>query len=365
MFPVWPTSESNMDNLLHEQLDTQTVPMHLDGVSFAYTTDGKRHIIPDGQAGMYAACGDGAIRVRGGASTLVKQMLNVEANPRRLSIHLGMEVTQIDYHDEEVVTIKCMKKAAGTMKDRDNDLATFSCRAVVLAAPPRVLANTIDFLPPLPKQKIDGMLATPTWMQDYGKVAISFPVNWWRQNKMSGISIDHVGAVATWWEACSGNDGDGTFPILAGFVTAEGADILNDIIRSSDGCLGLYEYIIQSLGRVYGIEESAMGMKKEGAAGKEGIVTTQGTSDKDGLVITNGLITVSYKSWLEDSLTNAKDDRCSKLGFTCDYGDRDLQQSVGPLFFAGTETATGHGHMEGAVIAAKRVCAEVMEYLAN
>lgn len=38
---------------------------------------------------------------------------------------------------------------------------------------------------------------------------------------------------------------------------------------------------------------------------------------------------------------------------------------VGPLFFAGTETATGHGHMEGAVIAAKRVCAEVMEYLAN
>lgn len=325
MFPVWPTSESNMDNLLHEQLDTQTVPMHLDGVSFAYTTDGKRHVIPDGQAGMYAACGDGAIRVRGGASTLVKQMLNVQN--QKLSIHLGMEVTQIDYHDGEVVTIKCMKKAAGTTKDRDNDLATFSCRAVVLAAPPRVLANTIDFLPPLPKQKLDGMLATPTWMQDYGKVAISFPVNWWRQNKMSGISIDHVGAVATWWEACSGNDGDETFPTLAGFVTAEGADILNDIIRSSDGCLGLYEYIMQSLERVYGIEERAMVMKKEGV-GEEGIVTL-GTSDKDGLVITNGLITVSYKSWLEDSLTNAKDDRCSKLGFTCDYGDRDLQQSVG------------------------------------
>jgi monoamine oxidase len=44
----------------------------------------------------------------------------------------------------------------------------------------------------------------------------------------------------------------------------------------------------------------------------------------------------------------------------------DLQSSVEPLFFAGTETAAGaHGHMEGAVIAAERAATEVLDYLSK
>ena len=52
------------------------------------------------------------------------------------------------------------------------------------------------------------------------------------------------------------------------------------------------------------------------------------------------------------------------MNFTCDYGDEVVQRSIKPLFFAGTETASGaHGHMEGAVIAAERASAEVLHYL--
>ena len=163
-------------------------------------------------------------------------MLNVECP--KLSIHLGMEVTQINYHDIGEVRVKGVKKA-GSTKDEDGNPTIFKCRAVILAAPPRVLANTIDFQPPLLKRKIGSMLATPTRMEDYGKVAISFPIDWRRQRNMSGISIDHKGAVATWREACSGSDGDGALPTLAGFVTSQGAGILNKAIRY-DGPRGLY-----------------------------------------------------------------------------------------------------------------------------
>ena len=340
---VWPRSEHNMANLLQE-LIIETVPMRMDGISMAYTPDGKRHVIPDGQAAMYAACGGGALRIRNGASKLVTELL------REHSVQLGMQVTEIDYVNKKEVNVKCVKI---DNKD-DNSTRMITCSAVVIAAPPKVVAKTIQFVPNLPKEKVDSMIATPTWMQDYGKVAVSFHTNWWRQQGLSGVSIDHVGAVATWWEACSGSDNDGTLPTLAGFVTEQGAEILHKIIL--DDSSSLFEYILESLRRVYGVD--LVNTKKD--------VTIQGTPAKDGLIITNGSITVSYKSWLQDAFTNAKDEGPNQQSESCDYGDEVLQRSIDPLFFAGTETAAGaHGHMEGAVIAAERASAEVLHYLCH
>lgn len=173
---------------------------------------------------------------------------------------------------------------------------------------------------------------------------------------MSGISIDHVGAVATWWEACSGSEGDGNLPTLAGFVTEKGADMLDET-----SCL--FDYIIESLKRVYDVDANAMGIKDDA---DNVIIVRSSLEEEDGLIVTNGAATVFYKSWLEDDFTNAKDDQNKGLDFTCDYGDRDLQSSAEPLFFAGTETAAGaNGHMEGAVIAAERAAAEVLDYLSK
>lgn len=351
---IWPRSEPNMVHLLNE-LNIQTVPMHMDGKSVAYIPNGYRHIIPDGSSEMYAACGGGAIRVRGGASRIVSELLESQ------SVHLGMRVTEIDYNDKNGVKVKCTKTTTTTSRssNNDGDVSTIKCKAVILAAPPKVLANTIIFHPNLPKRKIESMIATPTWMEEYGKVAVSFTTNWWRQHRMSGISIDQVGAVATWWEACSGSEGDGNLPTLAGFVTGQGASVLSNIV-SGDSC-GLFDYIIESLKRVYGVDEHTMGMQ-ENATNAE--IKSTGAYGQDGLIVTNGLITVSYKSWKEDDMTNSKDG--TVVDFTCDYGDRDLQSSVEPLFFAGTETAAGaHGHMEGAVVAAERTAIEVIEYLSN
>jgi len=352
---IWPQSEPNMANLLRK-LNIQTAPMHMNGLSMAYTSNGKRHVIPDGQSAMYAACGNGAIRVCGGASKVATALLEDH------SVRLGMRVTEIDYNDSEEVKVKCTKMTNKNIDDDGDSATIITCQAVILAAPPKVLINTIKFVPNLPKQKAESMIATPTWMQEYGKVAVSFPTNWWRLQRMSGISIDHIGAVATWWEACSGSEGDGDLPTLAGFVTEKGADILSNFTGDESSCL--FEYIIASLKRVYDVDENTMGIKEDAA----NEITAQGASEQDGLIVTNGAVTVSYKSWLEDDFTNAKDDpnQSGKLDFSCDYGDRDLQSSVEPLFFSGSETAAGaHGHMEGAVIAAERAATEVLDYLSR
>jgi monoamine oxidase len=352
---VWPRSEPNMANLLRK-LNMQTAPMHIDGVSMAYTSNGKRHVIPDGQGAMYAACGNGAMRVCGGASRVAAALLEGHV------VRLGMRVTEIDYHDNNEVKVKCIDMISNN-NDNDSDNTTIiTCQAVILAAPPKVLINKIQFVPNLPKQKAESMVATPTWMQEYGKVAVSFPTNWWRQQHMSGISIDHVGAVATWWEACSGSEGDGDLPTLAGFVIEKGAAILSDF--TGDESSSLFEYIIESLKRVYDVDENTMGIKEDAV----NQIIARGGSEQDGLEISNGAVTVFYKSWLHDDFTNAKDDpnQSGKLDFTCNYGDIDLQSSVEPLFFAGTETAAGaHGHMEGAVIAAERAATEVLDYLSK
>ena len=165
-----------------------------------------------------------------------------------------------------------------------------------------------------------------------------------------------MGAVQTWWEACSGIDDDGTFPTLAGFVTAQGATIL----QSMESDEALHDYIIDSLEKVYGIDSARMKQGMQECDISE-TTTVHGSASKSGVVVSKGGITVTYKSWLEDPYTKCT---TGEIDFTTDYGARQLQQSIGPLFFAGTETAHGSGHMEGAVVAANRATEEVLKYLA-
>ncbi|KAL7532923.1 hypothetical protein ACHAXR_004932 [Thalassiosira sp. AJA248-18] len=344
---IWPRSEYVMQQFLME-LDVKTVPMGaMNGQMAALTPGGKRHVLPDGEAARYAACGGGAVRVSGGAASMVQKLLR-DNDTNNLSIQTGMQVHRIE-RDGDLVKINCLRTAADSNK---KDETTITCRAAVLAAPPKLLANTIEFHPSLPKSKMDCMLATPTWMEDYGKVSVSFPQFWWRRLNMSAISIDQVGAVSTWWEACSGIDGDGKLPTLAGFVTAYGAKTLSKMKNSE----AMHEYIIDSLMKIYGIDESKMGMRRDLTD-----IKINGTADKDGLVISKAGVTVTYKSWSEDVHTHFSND--NGHSGQCSYGDRELHQSAGPIFFAGTETAFGSGHMEGAIIAAQRAADEVIQYL--
>ena len=351
---IWPHQEYVMNQFINE-IDVNTVPMYMDGETQVRTHDGKRHTLPPGAGVQYAACGGGAVRIPTGAASMVEKLLL--AGDDNLSIHLGTKVVRVEHNSEKGGVVTVISKPESDKDDaKDEEEISIQCNACIIAAPPKIVATTIDFLPPLPKNKIDSMLATPTWMEDYGKVSVSFRRNWWRESNLSAISIDQMGAVQTWWEACSGIDDDGTFPTLAGFVTAQGATIL----QSMESDEALHDYIIDSLEKVYGIDSARMKQGMQQCDISE-TTTVHGSASKSGVVVSKGGITVTYKSWLEDPYTKCTTD---EIDFTTDYGDRQLQQSIGPLFFAGTETAHGSGHMEGAVVAANRATEEVLKYLA-
>jgi monoamine oxidase len=340
---IWPRSECVMKQFVDE-LGIKTVDQYADGESFFRTSDGRSHSFPPGEADRYVACGGGAVRVSGGAAKMVQTLLKNDTNVN-LSIYLGMKVVRVEYGGDvmRVINVKA--------EDTNNEVS-IRCRAAILAAPPKVLANSICFDPPLPKIKIDSMLATPTWMEDYGKVAVSFPHNWWRRLNLSAVSIDRKGFVSTWWEACSGIDGDGSCPTIAGFVTAFEAKKLQKL----ESAEALHDHVIDSLTNIYPVDAVKMGMQIDMAE-----VKINGSAERDGITVVKGGITVVYKSWLKDRHTNVP--TSSDGGFACDYGDVNLRKSVGSLFFAGTETSHGSGHMEGAIISAQRAADEVKQYL--
>mmetsp|Transcript_26799 Transcript_26799/g.56983 ORF Transcript_26799/g.56983 Transcript_26799/m.56983 type:complete len:415 (+) Transcript_26799:128-1372(+) len=345
---IWPKSEYAMQQFL-EKINVKTVPMYLDGETMARTADGQRHVLPSGEAARYAACGGGAVRVRGGAASMVQKLLRDDDDSKKLSILLGMRVVRVE-HGGGVIKISFATSESSAYGCETSEI---KCRAAILAAPPKVLANTIEFHPPLPRSKVESMIATPTWMEDYGKVSASFPRSWWREFNMSAISIDQIGAVSTWWEACSGDDGDGTSPTLAGFVTANGAKALNKMENAE----ALHDYVIGTLNNLYGVDAFTMGMHKVKAD-----VTTKGFTGEEGLVVSKGGVTITYKSWLEDPYTKNSGKHIIK-DYPREYGDRYLQQNTGSIFFAGTEVAKGSGHMEGAIIAAQRAVSDVTQYL--
>jgi monoamine oxidase len=385
---VWPESEIDMVRFMMET-NVATTPMRLAGHAMYRGPDGIRHVLPPGSSGRYAACGEGAVRISGGAASMVEKLLLPpgrrhrrmstsssgddddvggarEDGRDRPSLHLGRRVVRVERDeddDEYGVNVTYVESGklndGGDREEREDATSHVRCRAAILAGPPRVLASTIDFRPPLPKDKMDVMLSTPTWMEEYGKVDVSFPVNWWRSRDMSGISIDQRGAVSTWWEACS----DVSRPSLAGFVSSRDAGALVGMIERPES---LHEYVLDSLIKLYGVDGAEMGMARDATDATYG-----GSVDGNGLVVVRGGIAVTYKSWLMDPNTNAPS--CNKADATTttttattttgDYGNGHLRQSVGPLFFAGTETSRGSGHMEGAIISARRAADEVIRYL--
>ena len=336
---VWPSSEPSIMRILNE-FGVGTTPQHYNGETMARISTGHREVLPPGQADRYAACGPGASRIVGGAEGLVKKLLLSGS----VSVRLDTRVTRIRHSSDG---------SGVTLYGESGEGISFRCKAAVLAAPPRVLATTIEFEPTLPKAKYDSMIATDTWMQDFGKVSVSFPENWWRDLNMSAISLDQAGAVQTWWEACSGDGQDGSRATLAGFVTKTGAHVLQKIGDPER----LLEYVVDTLGTLYGVDRTVMGFS---AVSDD--LEASGEAEKEGLVVSKSGITVTYKSWLNDRYTN-RSSECSDVEFATDYGDRLLRQSVGPLFYAGCETERGSGHMDSAIVSAERVVQEVETFL--
>ena len=88
-------------------------------------------------------------------------------------------------------------------------------RRVVLALPPRVIAQTIDFEPALPQAALDDLRGIPTWMAGHAKFFAIYARPFWRESGYSGDAISRLGPLM---EIHDASPMDARFGALFGFV---------------------------------------------------------------------------------------------------------------------------------------------------
>ncbi len=168
----------------------------------------------------------GAQRVVGGAGAIITAL----AHPLPSDcIQLGQTLVALTDHGDHVEL----------SLQEGEQTHTVLARRVVLALPPRVLAQTVRFSPELPEALRHTMQATPTWMATAAKAAFAYRRAFWHDQGLTGNAwVSHSQAMlAEVFDASGPDDGALRYPsaALAGFAAlgaeqrrqfAKGRDIL-------------------------------------------------------------------------------------------------------------------------------------------
>lgn len=252
----------------------------------------------------------GARRLSGGMSQLVNTLVN---HLPEGTVQLGLRLVsvldrgeQLELHFNPVTP-----DTPGGMPQQ----MRFMARRVVLAMPPRLVAQHIQFEPPLPPFTVDAMNAVSTWMAREAKSFARYAQPFWLQQGWSGSAfVSHAQAVLR--EVWDASDEQGA--ALAGFHALP-PEARPSFARS------MPLLVSSQFAQLFGLEAQAD--------------------------------TITTQDWATDPLT------CSELDLTDQLGGPPQADPVlrrphwsGRLFFGGTETARqAAGHMEGALESAARL----------
>ncbi|MEL3972071.1 FAD-dependent oxidoreductase [Rossellomorea oryzaecorticis] len=288
----WPEHEPLMTNLVSE-LGLQTLEQHTKGAVLleqAGSEPVQRHVLPEGAV-------ERSVRLVHGVRTLIDAV--ADSLPHG-TVELETRVTAIRMSDDGTVVVEA-EHAEGK--------ETIRAGAVILALPPRIAVQRIEFSPSLPEELTRSLLEKPTWMAGQAKVVAVYDRPFWREEGLSGQVMSWAGPLQEIHDA-SPPEGHGA---LFGFfgIPAER--------RGELGKERTLQLVLEQLKRLFGH-----------AAERP--------------------ISLLYKDWSSDPLTAVKEDAQPLTGFP-DYGPA---ESSGvwerKLIFAGTETSPEHGgHLEGAL----------------
>ncbi len=206
-----------------------------------------------------------------------------------------------------------------TVADSNGTETDLSCRAVVVAVPPRLAYAGITFMPALPEPVARVMQGTPTWMATAVKCFAVYEAPFWRDAGLSGLVFSRPGPLVEIHDACTV---DGRTAALWGFMSGwhEFRDLSPDARR---------EAVFSQLGRLFGAEATDP-------------------------------VRYVERDWSNDPYTN---DEVLWFDEPLPYGQPALAEPLfdGRLVWAGTETAdAGAGHMEGAVRSGRRAASQLL-----
>ena len=99
--------------------------------------------------------------------------------------------------------------------DRDGASLTVAARQIMLAIPPRVIAETVRFDPALEADQIQSLKAIPTWMAGQAKILAVYDAPHWRDAGLSGDAMSQRGPMV---EIHDASPSEGGPYALFGFV---------------------------------------------------------------------------------------------------------------------------------------------------
>ncbi|MDQ0505282.1 flavin monoamine oxidase family protein [Xanthobacter agilis] len=248
----------------------------------------------------------GARRIAGGVTRLVATLADGVPDEK---IHLSHVLVAVADAGDHV-----------TLTFRVNDvLVEVKAKHVVIALPPRLVAETVRFEPALDAATRDAMGAAPTWMAAQAKVVIAYKQPYWREAGQSGNAfVTHEQAVTgEIFDAC---DATGTKAALGGFLS------FPPELRESFA-VGLPLLMKSQMMQVFGT-----------------------ALDGDG--------ELHFQDWAREPFTCSARDKAEPAGEHVAFSNPLLRRPLwdGRLHLGGSETATqGAGYLEGALEAARRI----------
>ena len=294
----WPETEPRITALLGT-LGLAHIAQHDPGDAL-WLTDPNRTAERRSESGGVHA---GARRIRGGAASLV-DALAATLPPGAVRLNAAVNAVR---DGGSFIEIHC---ASGP---------SLRARQLVLALPPRLVREHIQFTPPLPDPVLQAMDDALTWMAAQAKALTTFATPFWRAAGQSGNAfVRHPQAVlAEVFDCCADDSTQAGSGALGGFVALNAAQ--RDSFRR-----GLPMLIDSQLAQLYGVQ-------------------AQGG-------------TQFIQDWAEEPWTCSAADRSQPP--EPPQADPLLRQPLwdGRLLLGGSETAAhGAGHMEGALESADRI----------
>jgi len=252
-------------------------------------------------------------RIQNGISSLIDRLQALTPSP---NIALNHKVISVENQTD---TIEITAQSNGAIRN-------LTCENVVFALPPRLIENTIQFVPDLSAGTRSDLRAIPTWMAGHAKALIRYQRPFWKDHNLSGQTFSRIGPMMEIHDASSYDHNYALFGFLGG----------SGIQRKELGETPLKGLIEEQIQRLFGNE-------------------------------TPQPLEIIIKDWSQDPLTaTAKD--MEPLQTHPHYRQPDSLKNLwnGRVSFIGSELASSEGgYLEGALIAAEEIIDDMSERLHN
>ncbi|MDA3912833.1 FAD-dependent oxidoreductase [Oleiagrimonas sp.] len=191
---LWPAMNPRAARLI-EALAATLYPQHVDGGAVMEEASGRVQRLQRTWATEPAS-----MRVYGGIGALTHALRD---SLQRTSIRLGTRVTSLRLLGADTVEV--------TLESGE----TVRTARVISTLPPRLLVDTLSWMPALPADWQAARRATPTWMAGQAKFLAIYDHAFWRANGLSGMAMSQRGPLV---EIHDASDADGKHAALFGFV---------------------------------------------------------------------------------------------------------------------------------------------------